>query len=54
LERLFDAFDQNGDKTIDLEEFINGLSVFMKGTPEEKLERKQNLKNVVCRRSMNL
>lgn len=38
LERLFDAFDVDGDQTVDFREFINGLSVFVKGTPEEKLE----------------
>lgn len=38
LERLFDAFDANGDKTIDLNEFLDGLSVFVKGTAEEKME----------------
>lgn len=38
LERLFDAFDVNGDNTIDFREFIDGLSVFVKGTPDEKME----------------
>ncbi|KAJ3108038.1 Calcineurin subunit B type 1 [Phlyctochytrium bullatum] len=38
LERLFDAFDLDGNKQIDFHEFIQGLSTFMKGTPEEKLE----------------
>jgi hypothetical protein len=38
LERLFDAFDENGDGCIDFKEFIHGLGVFARGTPEEKLE----------------
>ncbi|KAJ3108661.1 hypothetical protein HDU97_000517 [Phlyctochytrium planicorne] len=38
LERLFDAFDLDGNHMIDFREFIQGLSAFMKGTPEEKLE----------------
>ncbi|KAJ3122693.1 hypothetical protein HK098_002529 [Nowakowskiella sp. JEL0407] len=38
LERLFDAFDLDGNHKIDFREFIQGLSVFMKGTPEEKME----------------
>ncbi|KAI9349499.1 hypothetical protein DFJ73DRAFT_833850 [Zopfochytrium polystomum] len=38
LERLFDAFDLDGNHKIDFREFIQGLSKFMKGTPEEKLE----------------
>ncbi|KAJ3355459.1 hypothetical protein HDU83_003437 [Entophlyctis luteolus] len=38
LERLFDVFDVDGSKTIDFREFIQGLSTFMKGTAEEKME----------------
>ncbi|KAI3660821.1 hypothetical protein MP638_001870 [Amoeboaphelidium occidentale] len=38
MERLFDAFDADGSKSIEVDEFIRGLSVFSKGTPEEKLE----------------
>ncbi|KAI8811491.1 hypothetical protein BJ742DRAFT_143596 [Cladochytrium replicatum] len=38
LERLFDAFDLDGNHKIDFREFTHGLSAFMKGTPEEKLE----------------
>nr|KAJ3420979.1 DnaJ sub C member 7 [Polyrhizophydium stewartii] len=38
LERLFDAFDMDGNHRIDFDEFINGLSVFFKGTDEEKQE----------------
>ncbi|KAI9255124.1 hypothetical protein BDA99DRAFT_517935 [Phascolomyces articulosus] len=37
LKRLYAAFDVDNKKTIDFEEFVDGLSVFMKGTPEEKL-----------------
>ncbi|KAJ3068651.1 EF-hand [Rhizoclosmatium globosum] len=38
LERLFDAFDTDRNKSIDFREFIQGLSVFMKGSAEEKME----------------
>ncbi|KAH6564043.1 hypothetical protein BASA50_000220 [Batrachochytrium salamandrivorans] len=38
LERLFDAFDLDNNHRIDFAEFINGLSVFFKGTEEEKQE----------------
>eukprot|EP01136_Pigoraptor_vietnamica_P035783 Opistho-1_new@101485 len=38
LERLFDAFDVNHDHSIDFREFIHGLNIFLKGTPQEKLE----------------
>eukprot|EP00158_Paraphelidium_tribonemae_P000423 Partr_v1_DN22258_c0_g1_i2_m59385 putative Kv channel interacting protein len=37
LERLFDAFDVDGSHSIDLNEFIKGFDVFIKGTPDEKL-----------------
>jgi len=41
LTRLFSAFDTNPNtKGVNFKEFIEGLSVFMKGTPDEKLERK--------------
>ncbi|KAF9975842.1 hypothetical protein BGZ73_000337 [Actinomortierella ambigua] len=39
LTRLYSAFDTNPNKKgVDFKEFIEGLSVFMKGTPDEKLE----------------
>ncbi|KAG0042890.1 hypothetical protein BGZ83_012066, partial [Gryganskiella cystojenkinii] len=39
LTRLFAAFDTNpNSKGVNFKEFIEGLSVFMKGTPDEKLE----------------
>ncbi|KAF9551507.1 hypothetical protein EC957_008176 [Mortierella hygrophila] len=39
LTRLFSAFDTNPSiKGVNFKEFIEGLSVFMKGTPDEKLE----------------
>ncbi|KAI8089708.1 uncharacterized protein BX664DRAFT_333691 [Halteromyces radiatus] len=38
LKRLYAAFDVENNKSIDFEKFVDGLSVFMKGTPEEKLE----------------
>jgi len=37
-ERLFQLLDVNGDSVIDLGEFVGGLSLLCKGTPEEKLE----------------
>ncbi|KAI9499037.1 hypothetical protein BDB00DRAFT_867109 [Zychaea mexicana] len=37
LKRLYAAFDVDNNKSIDFEEFVDGLSVFMKGTAEEKL-----------------
>jgi len=41
LTRLYAAFDTNpNSKGVNFKEFIEGLSVFMKGTPDEKLERK--------------
>eukprot|EP01116_Phalansterium_solitarium_P008159 TRINITY_DN2155_c0_g1_i1.p1 TRINITY_DN2155_c0_g1~~TRINITY_DN2155_c0_g1_i1.p1 ORF type:complete len:149 (+),score=33.58 TRINITY_DN2155_c0_g1_i1:270-716(+) len=39
VERLFTLLDVNHDGTIDLQEFVIGLSVLCKGTVEEKLER---------------
>ncbi|KAJ3387061.1 hypothetical protein HDU92_002152 [Lobulomyces angularis] len=38
LDRLFDAFDLDNSKSIEFNEFIGGLGVFLKGTPEEKME----------------
>ncbi|KAK3812034.1 MAG: hypothetical protein J3Q66DRAFT_349194 [Benniella sp.] len=39
LTRLYSAFDTNpNSKGVNFKEFIEGLSVFMKGTPDEKLE----------------
>ncbi|KAI9003883.1 hypothetical protein DFJ74DRAFT_693950 [Hyaloraphidium curvatum] len=38
LERLFDAFDDDGNQAVDFREFCAGLSVFMKGNSQEKLE----------------
>ncbi len=38
LERLFDAFDLDGNGRIDFEEFIFGLSTLFKGSAEEKAE----------------
>lgn len=37
LEQLYTAFDVDNNKAIDFSEFVDGLSVFMKGSPEEKL-----------------
>ena len=37
--RMFELLDLNKDGTVDLQEFISGLSFLCKGTPEEKLLR---------------
>ncbi|CEP14414.1 hypothetical protein [Parasitella parasitica] len=37
LEQLYSAFDVDNNKAIDFSEFVDGLSIFIKGTPEEKL-----------------
>jgi len=37
-ELLFHMLDTNGDGNIDLKEFIGGLSVLCKGTPDEKIK----------------
>lgn len=38
-DRLFHLLDVNGDGTVDLSEFVCGLSMLCKGSVEEKLER---------------
>ncbi|KAI8342794.1 hypothetical protein BC941DRAFT_413858 [Chlamydoabsidia padenii] len=38
LKRLYAAFDEDDTKSIDFQQFVDGLGIFMKGTPEEKLE----------------
>eukprot|EP00127_Corallochytrium_limacisporum_P000281 Clim_evm28s9 gene=Clim_evmTU28s9 len=38
LSRLFAAFDEDNDGTIDFMEFIKGFNVFLKGSFDEKLE----------------
>ncbi|KAI8384381.1 uncharacterized protein BYT42DRAFT_562303 [Radiomyces spectabilis] len=37
LKRLYAAFDVDNNNSIEFSEFVDGLSVFMKGSPEEKL-----------------
>jgi len=37
VERLFTLLDTNGDGTVDLQEFVTGLSMLCKGSVEEKL-----------------
>ncbi|GAM17941.1 hypothetical protein SAMD00019534_011160 [Acytostelium subglobosum LB1] len=37
-DRLFDLLDINKDNTVDLQEFVGGLSMLCKGSIEEKLE----------------
>lgn len=38
-DRLFHLLDVNGDGSVDLSEFVCGLSMLCKGSVEEKLER---------------
>ncbi|KAL0074490.1 hypothetical protein J3Q64DRAFT_1832708 [Phycomyces blakesleeanus] len=37
LKRLYAAFDVDNNKSLGFGEFVDGLSIFMKGNPEEKL-----------------
>ncbi|KYQ89745.1 calcium-binding protein [Tieghemostelium lacteum] len=37
-DRLFELLDVNKDNTVDLQEFVGGLSILCKGSVEEKLE----------------
>jgi len=39
IDRLFDLLDTNGDAVLDVQEFISGLALLCKGSPEEKLKR---------------
>lgn len=43
VERLFTLLDVNHDGTVDLQEFVSGLSLLCKGTVEEKLECKKSV-----------
>jgi len=38
VDRLFTVMDKDQNNVLDMNEFINGLSLLCKGTPEEKLE----------------
>lgn len=38
MDRVFKAFDKDNDSNISMEEWIHGLSVFLRGTSEEQLE----------------
>lgn len=40
LDQLYSAFNSDNNKAIDFSEFVDGLSVFMKGNAEEKLSCK--------------
>lgn len=43
VERLFTLLDTDKNGTVDLQEFVSGLSLLCKGTPEEKLARESLL-----------
>ena len=38
---VFKAFDKDNDSNVSMEEWIRGLSVFLRGSTEEKLDCKQ-------------
>uniref|UniRef100_A0A8C2UZI9 EF-hand calcium-binding domain-containing protein 1-like n=1 Tax=Chinchilla lanigera TaxID=34839 RepID=A0A8C2UZI9_CHILA len=38
MNRVFYAFDRNKDNYVNVEEWVRGLSVFLRGTFEEKLK----------------
>lgn len=44
VDRLFVMLDTDNSNTIDLREFITGLSCLTKGTAEEKIKRKKKKK----------
>lgn len=39
IEQYFSAFDTDKDGSIDFREFVCGLSIVLKGTQEERLQR---------------
>jgi Ca2+-binding EF-hand superfamily protein len=45
---MFELLDLNKDGTVDLQEFISGLSFLCKGTPEEKLLRTWHSVLIIC------
>lgn len=50
---VFCAFDRDNDNYINLEEWIRGLSVFLRGTFEEKMKCKMEfLANIYCQISI--
>uniref|UniRef100_I3N2G8 EF-hand calcium-binding domain-containing protein 1-like n=1 Tax=Ictidomys tridecemlineatus TaxID=43179 RepID=I3N2G8_ICTTR len=38
MDRVFSAFDKDNDNSINVKEWVKGLSVFLRGTFEEKLK----------------
>lgn len=40
LERLYDVFDSDGSNSIEINEFLEGMAILIKGSPMEKLECK--------------
>lgn len=45
MNRVFFAFDKDNDNYINVKEWVKGLSVFLRGTFEEKLKCKISLRN---------
>lgn len=43
MNRVFFVFDKDGDGYVNLEEWIKGLAVFLRGTFEEKMRCKKGL-----------
>eukprot|EP00002_Diphylleia_rotans_P004227 TRINITY_DN13042_c0_g1_i2.p1 TRINITY_DN13042_c0_g1~~TRINITY_DN13042_c0_g1_i2.p1 ORF type:complete len:202 (+),score=42.56 TRINITY_DN13042_c0_g1_i2:163-768(+) len=48
FEGLYRFFDRNGDGSLNVDEFVVGMSVLFRGSREEKLKRKRNIDSFVC------
>lgn len=45
--KVFKAFDRDNDSYINMQEWVEGLSIFLRGTQEEKIRCKLKLVKVV-------